>query len=265
MQPNLHTLLTRRNLRALPRALAAGANPNALDAHGSTPLLTAIEHELPLHIIDALLAAGANPNTHDHEATTAMHTAARWHADARVITHLLQAGAHPHTRDHAGHAPIDLATEMRNTAAFTQLLAHGVPFDECPLDGWRPVDRAVAVDAHAIVNLLLDAGVDATTTTPDGDTPLHLLGMRRSPVDDPERARTTQRLLMHGVNPHARNILGVTPLHAAVRNGAGAATVRVLLHAGANPNSVDNLGDSPTKAARRWGDRRVTHLLQGGA
>ncbi|GGN21041.1 hypothetical protein FHR83_002091 [Actinoplanes campanulatus] len=57
----MHLLRSFDHERLLPRLLAAGADVDALDREGSTPLATGVALGWPLGLIKALVAAGANP------------------------------------------------------------------------------------------------------------------------------------------------------------------------------------------------------------
>lgn len=57
----MHLLRSFDHERLLPRLLAAGADVDALDREGNTPLATGVALGWPLDLIKALVAAGANP------------------------------------------------------------------------------------------------------------------------------------------------------------------------------------------------------------
>jgi ankyrin repeat protein len=58
----------------------------------------------------------------------------------------------------------------------------------------------------------------------------------------------------------AKDALGYTPLHCAVR-GQARESISLLLSAGANPNTRDLAGSSPLETAAQIGDRHIVSLL----
>jgi ankyrin repeat protein len=92
--------------------LAGGADPNAADPWGRTPLQAAVRYAYngepdALEIVRALLAAGADVNAADDDGFTALtHAAVYGYPD--LLRHLLAAGADPNRRDAEGLTVIGL-------------------------------------------------------------------------------------------------------------------------------------------------------------
>ena len=81
--------------------LELGANPNARDAQGLTPLH--MERGVSPSKIKALLAAGANPNARDAEGRTPLF----YHpGNPDCVKLLLRAGADPYAKDKKGDTPL---------------------------------------------------------------------------------------------------------------------------------------------------------------
>jgi len=81
-----------------------GADVNARDAEGNTPLINAAGS---YECIDILLKAGAQINLQNNEGKTALIRAAQYGGDPRVITLLLQNGANARLQDNTGRTALD--------------------------------------------------------------------------------------------------------------------------------------------------------------
>jgi ankyrin repeat protein len=90
-------------------ALEKGANPNAKDNIGRTPLHYAAR-EGHVEIVKLLLERGADPNAKDNTGLMPLHMAAlRGHVD--VVRVLLEHGAVPWIADNGGQIPLDYAND----------------------------------------------------------------------------------------------------------------------------------------------------------
>lgn len=92
--------------------VAAGANVDALDKNGQTPLhvtAAALWGEVP-DICRLLVAAGADVHARDHKNRTPLHRAAEsWALDIYKL--LRKAGADPHAKDSIGRKCLCLRVE----------------------------------------------------------------------------------------------------------------------------------------------------------
>jgi ankyrin repeat protein len=119
------------------------------------------------------------------------------------------------------------------------------------------IDAAKKSDSGAI-EALLEQGVAADATEPDGTTALHWASYR----DDLDSAGL---LIRAGAPVNAANDLGATALWTASQNGS-TTMVTLLLNAGADPNVALLNGETPAMVAARSGSAAVIAMLaEGGA
>jgi cytochrome c len=135
----LHDAARRGDLAAVERLLAAGAQVDATDGGGATPLYLAAG-EGHAAVVARLLAAGGDPRRPASgpfgSTGTPIHAAVRYgHLD--VVRILLEAGVDPNLPDDSVGPPLHSALRRGQTAAADLLRSHGA----------RPI-RAEPVDAR---------------------------------------------------------------------------------------------------------------------
>jgi len=104
----LHAAAKAGDATAVKELLSApGANPDARDARGITPLGTAVGFNRS-EVVDALLAGGAAVDGTDGKGNTPLHYAAGY-GRVDLVKALLAAGADPSAVNEAGQTPADAA------------------------------------------------------------------------------------------------------------------------------------------------------------
>ena len=206
-----------------------GAELDARDVLGNTPLHMAVGEGASPDVVQVLLDAGADPNARNDYDVTPLHVAPGTGTWPDLVRMLLGAGADPNALDRHGLAPLHLAA-------------------------------GAGAGAEA-VQLLLDAGADPNARAHLGLTALHW-AVREDAIPE-----VVQALLAAGADPNARNDYDVTPLHRAAGFGASPEVVRALLDAGADPNAPDVQGQTSLHWAAGNGKRAevVQALLDAGA
>ena len=222
------------------RLLAEGAQVNAADASGLTPLHVAGDSETA----KLLLGAGADVNAGDKNGRTPLHK-----AKSETVQLLLSAGANVNARDNNGRTP------LHNVTGTTQLLVDaGADVNARDRDGKTPLHVAAHdYDAYWL-KLLLEAGADAHAADQGGNTPLFYAAEKHFQDH-------AWLLLKAGAHVNASNQVGSTPLRLAIENMAilkvdgvrtdpkGQEFLRLLMNAGANANAADEDGKTPLQEA----------------
>ena len=104
--------------------IRSGADPNALDKRGETPLMYAAADNSNAAVITILIEAGADINARGKNGMTALMYAAEDNANPAVLTALLEAGADAKAKDDGGSTAFDYAANNANltgTDAYQQL------------------------------------------------------------------------------------------------------------------------------------------------
>ncbi len=226
--------------------VAAGADVNARDTAGRTPLYRASANNLP-RVISALLEAGAGANARDSQGSTPLHAAAgiwpwRRGAPVNALRSLAAAGADLNARNNDDETPLDIA-RSRNATATVQTLIElgadqaaaggaGVAPDPAACEQWG-TESFFAVASAEVVADCIAAGADVRALVGESRRPaeplIHAAGSSRDPA-------VISVLLEAGADLHVReSFQHYNALHNAAENGT-AEVVRTLLAAGADPN-----------------------------
>ncbi|MDR1899631.1 MAG: ankyrin repeat domain-containing protein [Treponema sp.] len=266
----------------IPFVVGQGADTEAANATGETPLFTAVKYD-NASTIRALLANGASLNSRDTLGNSALHAAVRWDAPRAAET-LLEAGIDINAHSLNGNTPLHDAVSLGIVAMETLLVRYGANLEVRDAEGNTPFMEAVTAGYPLAMERLAELGADPTTRNSRGDTPLHIaVAMERSDLVTP--------LLSWGAPIHAKNSFGkspfqialatsprmvstlltkdriyssddsgFSPLHIAVREAAAPAMVKIIVDQGGRINSVDYEGRSPLRLAvdtKHWDKAKV--------
>ena len=150
------------------RCLTAGADVNARDEAGRTPLHGAVGLSGYPTVVEILLAAGADPNARTADGSTPLHWAAGLGRNPAVVEALLAAGADIEARCELGRTPLHEAadpefwlTKNENLPVVETLLKAGANPNARDEGGSTPLYGADLMNEHpAVVEALLEAGAD---------------------------------------------------------------------------------------------------------
>jgi len=245
--------------------VAAGADVNAADNGGSTPLLWAACDPARVSI---LLANGANVKTKTKGGRTALMAASACESGVESVRLMVAKGADINA------VAEDRQTAMLEAAFFggprvmRALLEAGAKPDDADGGGFTVLMGAVGWSDVGLVRMLLANGakVNAANTfagkVVHGDIALKQLTplMMAVPFGTPEMVKT---LLDAGAEVNAKDSRGITPLAFAVASTRqDARVVRMLLEKGADISVVSEAGETALDWARKFGSRDVIAVLE---
>jgi hemoglobin len=139
----LHEIAGQGNVRIVATLLRLGADPNASDGYGQTPLYWAsnaypYDGAARAAVVATLAQAGANVNARERvKGCSALHMAAR-RGNVLVAQALLGCGADIEARDKYGDTPLHRAVKCRQAELVTFLLASGADAQAKSKSGQTP-------------------------------------------------------------------------------------------------------------------------------
>jgi ankyrin repeat protein len=268
----------RGDLAAVRTLLTKGADVNATQVDGTTPLHSAVAND-HVDVADALIKAGARPATGDRYGVTPLSLAAI-NGNAAMIRRLLDAGVDPNTVDPAGETALMTAARTGAPDALRTLIERGARVDaRDPEFQQTALMIAVRENHPAVVALLIGAGAAANAQTRKGSIPAFVppckgtgcgsegVGINRGGL--PDRGRRAEAkggmtpllyaardgrldvarvLISAGADIELSDVNGIRPLLTSVLNNH-LDVARLLIEKGADVNADDFWGRSPLWAA----------------
>jgi uncharacterized protein len=154
--------------------LRCGADVNACDDDGETPLFYAETANLP-GVIEVLVKNGADVNWHRNDGGTVLHEAA-FSRHYKCVEALLRNGADVNARNDMGFTPLmDLyhfGIDKTGTAGL--LIANGADVNASSDAGFRSIHLSAMEGDDNLIRLLIAAGAEINPVNSNGDTPLDL-------------------------------------------------------------------------------------------
>jgi ankyrin repeat protein len=234
---DLVTAIRNADAQAVSKLLDDGADVNARDAEGNTPLILASFYA-GLECVELLIEKGADVNMANKAGATALVRAATNYEKTRL---LVAAGAKVRVRTALGNTPLLLAARRAgNSRTVQMLLERDADATERNKAGISPILSSAASGDIETVRLLLDAGAKADYFPKSNDLRAAAFAGLRTPLmwaayyDD---VRMIRLLLEHGADPNHSTYFG-NPLSQACWSDSVEAA-KLLIARGANVNARD--------------------------
>ena len=233
-------------------------NVKAADKDGTT-LLHIAAHNRDLAAVKYCVSKGANVNATNKWGSTPLHFATKTGDGAiEIIKFLVSKNADVHSKNNEGNTPLDIAraesatasnyseivqylSDVSGTSSPTEQVASQIQFTAAEQRKFTAEERA------EIEWFCADRGNDVKAIYEHGTTLLHIAASQEYPA-------VVKYLVSKGANVNAKNEHGYTPLHGAVRWGENFEIVKYLVSEGANVNTKNNEGKTPLDVAQEEGN-----------
>ncbi len=275
--PPLHAAALRNDAAAVESLLAAGADPNALNAAGATalhygtgserivkallargatvdavskadltPLCAAVARPDSFAVVQRLVSAGADVNfgrSSNRRRDPSPLSLAVTGGDRRTIELLLARGADVNPA--SGYSPLNIAAFMGDLETVRRLLDRGAKINGDSVFAGPALNTAFYAGHTEIVKLLIERGADLTVRSPSGHgTP----PMVWSAYNDTGDTTIAKLLLARGLDVNTANDQGETALSWALKRGTDTPLVAFLREKGAKPPAVIRPKTTPAKS-----------------
>jgi ankyrin repeat protein len=274
----LHMAIKVSNTATAEYLLSKGANPNAADRNGRTPLHVAAYYAKDMEIVKLLLnRKNVNVNYLDNSGHSALfYTMSNEHGLGEAIAKLLRGKMAAKTKG-INHEPENMAAPVptgrikqdsdMETIRFLIENGQDISAKTWGENGAKALHVAAAnEETTELIDIILETGqCNINGVDSDRRTPLHYAIKRPDPV-----TINARRLIKMGADPNSADKNGVTPLHMAARNAESMDLIELLLNSEAlDVNCVDKQGLTPLAYARGnkhgLGERIIARLRESGA
>lgn len=260
LKTHIFAAVLKGDLTKVQAALDRGADIDALDYFGNTPLQKAVMQKDGA-MISLLVEKGANLGIQDRLGFTALHMAAEA-SNSDAIEILLAAGVEVDIKTFENHlqiTPLCIAADEGDLHCATKLVNAGADVGMPCSTGSTPLSISAVHGNKEATQFLLIRGADANGKLNNGLTSLHLAARGG-------HAGVVQILIDHGAEIEAKeDERKQTPLHAAALRGQSEC-VRALLESGAAVDSATCEDSTALKLAAMNGQvSTIEVLLDHGA
>ena len=220
------------------RLIQEGADVNAVDGYGWTPLMLAARDNSSPDVLQVLIEGGANVNAVDKDRETPLMHAACNNSNPEVLRVLIEGGADVNAVDEDGWTPLELAASDNENPEVLRVLIEGSA-NVNYIDRYdRTLLTCAAFNSNSeVLRALIEGGVDINAVDINGWTPLmHVVNVSYYGGGDDGIVR----LIEEGADVNAVNSNGLTALWIAFNGDSGYNynIIKLLIDNGADANAV---------------------------
>ena len=249
----LHYAIRKHNFKMVKILVENGADVNAKDGQGDTPLYVADYYIHNKEMVELLKEHGADYGG-KAEPEPFIFNKEQFMQD---IEQLVREGGDVDKGNQAtGVKPLNIAVTFGHKKAVEFLLSNGANPDITDLSGFTALHSAVMEGRLEIARLLIDAGSNPNATGKNGFTVLHFAVMANS-----KNLQLAKLLIDAGADVNAIDNSAQTPLYNAVLYD-DKEMVELLISNGANINAKDKDGDTPLGIAVLNDKTEIVELLR---
>jgi cytohesin len=268
---SIHIAARAGHIEAVKQHIDAGADVNAKNNYGKTPLDLAFGETADFlrkhggkhstintaatagdaEAVKEFLAAGADVNAKDDNGWTPLHYAAG-NGHKEVAELLIAKDADVNAKTDIGRTPLHAAAYSGHKEIAELLIANGADVNAKRAGGVTPLYAATLGAHKEVVELLIAKGADVNAKTDWGSTPLHYAAFGHKEI--------VELLIAEGADVNAKADGGSTPLQAAASEGQKE-SAELLIDKGADVNAKNEWEDTPLHTAAYYGHKVVVELL----
>jgi ankyrin repeat protein len=266
----LHVAAAWGTLGAAQLLVQKGADVNARDSRGETPLMEALWRPTGLYarraknMVAFLIEKGANPGALDVDDSSPLHRAVKT-GDAEFVGQLLTKNVNVNERDKLGRTPIfALMTPTVDINLVRTLLDKGASVDVRPSEdsGASLLARAVMTSRLDLVQLLIDRGADVNAKDAENRTPLTM--MLSSGNQGADAVAVAELLLAKGANPNEK-VWGDTLISRIISSDAMEMLRVILASKRVNLKAVGDRESPLFQSINYNRNQMIPMLLEAGA
>jgi len=213
----IHDAIFEDDFHKMEKLIDNGADINASDENGYSPLQNAIRYAVDKKIILRLLESNVDINLLNRFGDTALISAIII-GDSALVKTLIEKGADvnlgggPSLRSEPSSGPLYIAAIGEKIAIMELLLANGAIVNNKSIRNGTPLHAAMVSNNFDVVKFLISKGADVNAIMDDGYTPLHAAVLKDC------NKEVLEILVQNGADIDAVDDLGNTALYYAKRD-----------------------------------------------